>query len=592
MTLISLTKTKKYAITYSMGEAMYEYNISSATARNWKRINTNTAGRLRTRANKTLSDKRVLPLEYMSNKGNISYVQHILDYIDDNHTDIMSVIFSLGISLLKKAGIYGRPHIATVLNEYAGVAVIDEMKNIAMPSGEEDILGLIYQSYLKEGMKNLMGAYYTPQKIARSMTKGFNFSNGELFLDPCCGSGSFLLSVQAENPSQIFGIDNDRIAVLIAKINLLLKYKNLDFVPQVYCLDYLLGYSILQQHRVFEVKADYIATNPPWGAHGTLMDETFSCFFIKAHEQLKKGGIIKFLFPEAILNIKSHRDIRRFILENAGLASITMYNDVFSGVTTKYVDIECQTTADKKNFTVYENGKSRDFDTSSIYETKNLIFNVLSSDDMSIIKIVKNRGCYSLKDSVWGLGIVTGDNKRKLFSKQCDGMEKIYTGKEITPYILSTAKNYILYDRSVLQQTARDEIYRAPEKLVYKFISRGLIFAYDSTGSLFLNSANILIPFVPSMSKKTVLAFLNSPLFQFVYTKLFKDIKILQGNLIELPFPKLSAMEDKTLSALVEDVLNGKTSKVKDIEDYIFFLYGLTREQIVYVRREINGKVD
>lgn len=40
------------------------------------------------------------------------------------------------------------------------------------------------------------------------------------------------------------------------------------------------------------------------------------------------------------------------------------------------------------------------------------------------------------------------------------------------------------------------------------------MFAYDDTSSLFLNSANILIPNIPGMSTKTVLAFLNSSLYR------------------------------------------------------------------------------
>ena len=69
-----------------------------------------------------------------------------------------------------------------------------------------------------------LGSYYTPQKIACNMTKDFDFSKGQLFFDPCCGSGAFLLTVTANEPSQLYGVDNDKVAVLISKINMLLKY--------------------------------------------------------------------------------------------------------------------------------------------------------------------------------------------------------------------------------------------------------------------------------------------------------------------------------------------------------------------------------
>lgn len=576
-----------------------KYGISDATLRNWEKLNTGTNGRLTTRANKRKSKKRVLPMEYISNKDNIAFIQNTLDYIDENSIDIMSAILSLGISLLKKANIYNHRHVKTTLEEYASIAVIDELVSSNLPTNEFDILGLIYQSYLQEGKKNIIGSYYTPQKIVYNMTKDFDLSNGALFFDPCCGSGAFLLTVSANEPNQIFGVDKDKVAVLISKINLLLKYKDKEFFPQVYCIDFLMDRSIMQQHPIFEKKFDYIATNPPWGAvnsksniYAITSKETFSYFFVKAFEQLKENGTIKFLFPEAILNVKVHKDIRQFILDHAGLVSITIYDDRFSGVTTKYIDIECGNGAYKNSFNVYTGSKKRTVEMKTVQETENLVFNLLSDYDLSIIKLVKSIGKYSLQNSIWALGIVTGDNKSKLFSEYHDGMERIYTGKEIQPYVLRPAKNYILYDRANLQQVAKEEIYRAPEKLVYKFISNKLVFAYDNSASLFLNSANILIPNIPSMSIKSVMAFLNSSLFQFMYIKLFGEVKILKGNLIELPFPELSTTDNVKITSLVDELLGGNSAKREEIENYIFSFYGLTNEQITHVRIIVNGNVD
>lgn len=576
-----------------------KYGISDATLRNWEKLNTKTTGRLTTRANKRKSKKRILPMEYISNKDNIAFVQNTLDYIDENDIEITSAILSLGISLLKRENLYTCRHVTDVLEEYIDIVVIDELVSFNLPTDEFDILGLIYQSYLQEGKKNIIGSYYTPQKIAYNMTKDFDLSHGELFFDPCCGSGAFLLTVSASEPKQIFGVDNDKVAVLISKINMLLKYRDVEFIPQIYCVDFLMGYSVIQQHPIFEKNFDYIATNPPWGAmddysniYAITSKETFSYFFVKAFEQLKENGTIRFLFPESILNVKVHKDIRKFILDRAGLVSIATYDDMFSGVTTKYVDIECSNRANRSTFVVCAGDKKRTVEIKTVYETENLIFNLLSDDDLSIVRIVKDRGKNSLQNSTWALGVVTGDNKGRLFPEWHEGMEKIYTGKEIQPYVLRPAKNYILYDKANLQQVAKEEIYRAPEKLVYKFISKKLVFAYDNSASLFLNSANILIPNVPSMSIKTVMAFLNSSLFQFMYIKLFGEVKILKGNLIELPFPEISTTDNEKIAALVDEILSGNSKKQEEIENYIFSVYGLTDEQKTYVRRMINGKAD
>ena len=575
-------------------------DISSATLRNWKRLGTQSASRLTMRANKRNSLKRILPFEYFSNENNIGAVQEILDIIDTKKITIKSAVFSLSLNLLKKSGLYNKDHVNKVLHDYADTPVDNELVNITLPDDEYDIIGLIYQSYLQEGKKNITGSYYTPQRIVRNMTKDFDFTEVQEFFDPCCGSGAFLLSIPTNDPNRLYGVDNDELAVFIAKVNLLLKFPTIEFVPHIYCLDYLEGNSLIQRHFIFDKEFDYIATNPPWGAMNNgyvnieeiTSNETFSFFFVKAFEHLKDGGRIRFLFPQSILNVKIHRDIRKYILDKANLISIMMYEDMFSGVTTKYVDIECSKKAGNDYF-VYQCGtKQRKVNIGTIYETDNLIFNLLNEMDISIIHTVKDRGTYSLADSIWALGIVTGDNKGKLFSQPHYGMEKIYTGKEIQPYILKPAQNYIVYDRNNLQQVARDDIYRAPEKLVYKFISNKLVFAYDDSKSLFLNSANILIPKVPNMEVKTVMAFLNSSLFQFMYLKLFGEVKILKGNLIQLPFPEITPKENLELIELVNVVLQGDKSKQHEIDDFVFSVYGLSESQITYVRRTVNGEID
>lgn len=134
-----------------------------------------------------------------------------------------------------------------------------------------------------------------------------------------------------------------------------------------------------------------------------------------------------------ILNVKAHKDIRKYILEVAGLISITTHEDMFSSVTTKYIDIMCGNSADKKQFMFCSKNEKRYVDIQTVYETENLIFNLLSDNDISIIQIIKNKGKYSLQDSIWALGVVTGDNKDKLFSECHNGMEKIYTALDCSP---------------------------------------------------------------------------------------------------------------------------------------------------------------
>lgn len=581
-----------------MDNTQLKLSVSYATVRNWNKLKTEVNGRLESRANKRKSKKRILPLEYFCNLSNVDFIQHLLDIVDELNQSVSAVVFSLGINKLKRHNIYHLQHVQNVLNEYAKWNIIEEIVALELPLDEVDIIGLFYQSYLYEGKKNVIGSYYTPRKIVRNMIKSFDFSEGQTVLDPCCGSGAFLLEINATNTEQIFGIDNDEIAVFIAKINMLVKYADKIFSPQIFCLDFLSDKSMLQCKKICSMRFDYIATNPPWGAMSSrnnniiFSSETFSFFFVRAFEYLAEYGTIRFLFPESILNVKMHKDIRRFMLRNTQIVSVTAYSGMFSGVTTKYIDIECSKATQKEKFVFYDDTGSREISVSSIYETENTVFNFMDTTDILIIQRVKSKGSYSLKDSIWGLGVVTGDNKNKLFSTRQDGMEKIYTGKEICPYLLKPANKYLLYNRQNLQQVAKEEVYRADEKLVYKFISNKLVFAYDDSRSLFLNSANILIPHIPNMSIKTAMAFLNSELFQFLYMKMFGEVKVLKGNLMELPFPCISPKDDSLISSKVDLMLRGEIFHEVELQNIIYSIYGLTNEQIQYIRRTINGKTD
>ena len=564
--------------------------ISTATRRNWERLHTDSSTRLTRRANKQKSRKTILPVEY-STGNNLSFFRQLSAHVQAHAWDTAAVLYALALELLERQGLRHKPHVRRVLQQYTP-AQLPDLSGWDIPSDEWDLLGFVYQSLLSEGRKNRMGSYYTPQEIALQLTADLDFSGGQTFLDPCCGSGSFLLAVQAASPRQLFGLDVDPIAVMIAKINLLLRYPDQEFDPQVYCMDYLTAAAVPQGPDTF----DYIVTNPPWGAApvprpypaGITSGESFSCFFVTAFRQLAENGCIRFLFPESILHVRAHQDIRTFLLHACRMEQLIRYDNTFSGVVTKCIAICCRKAPPAATVQLQDTAGTHTLARSDLVQTRHQAFCFLTPQDAEILSILRQQGRYDLSRSGWALGIVTGDNRHKLRQAPEPGWEPIYTGREITRYTLKPANKYLLYDRSRLQQTAPDTYYRAPEKLVYKFISNRPVFAYDNSGSLFLNSANILIPQIPGMSIKTVLAFLNSELFTCYYTCLFRDVKLLRGNLSELLFPPITPEQNHQLEAMVDAILCGDMAQDQLLQDAIYALYPLSEAQIQYIRQRIR----
>lgn len=528
----------------------------------------------------------------------------------------------------------GPPSEAPHRRGYGGITIDDRLATLDLPTDEADLLGLVYQCLLSEGHKIRTGSYYTPKAVVDWMLGGFSFANGETLLDPCCGSGSFLLATAAPDPKQLFGTNIDPTAVMVAKVNLLLKYRDVVFVPQVYVADFCkvcdagdtsdAAGDDVGDEESFPVRPvlprcpfqgwrfDCVVTNPPWGAKSAKStknikspktaatrspaEDSFARIFKAAFSVLTEDGAVRFLFPEAILNMKSHKSVRDFALEK-GLSAVTLYDALFSGVTTRYVDLECRPGRRADAFVVRAAEKDAEgrgareerlVPKSAVFETRNHVLNFWT-DDLAIVRRVKALGAYDLTESSWGLGVLTGDNKEKLFPELSLGTEPIYTGKGIEPYRIRPARHHIVFDRQRLQQAAPDAVSRAPEKLVYKFISKRLVFAYDAEGSLCLNSANILIPSVPSMGIKTVMDFLNSSVFQFLHAKLFGEVKVLKGNLTELPFPHVSEEIDARLTRLANEVLAGDDAKRDEIDALVFAIYGFGDDEIRCIRSVVEA---
>ena len=156
----------------------------------------------------------------------------------------------------------------------------------------------------------------------------------------------------------------------------------------------------------------------------------------------------------------------------------------------------------------------------------------------------------------------------------------------LNKYFLSQASNFISFEPQKFQQVAPIEKYRAKEKLIYRFISNKLVFAYDDKQKLTLNSANILIPKIDNYPIKVILALFNSSLYQFIYSKKFNTIKVLRGNLEELPLPTLSEENYNKITKYIDEIISSsKTHSQLDL--LIFKLFDISESEKEYILASI-----
>jgi predicted RNA methylase len=586
-------------------------------------IENGTIKRLNRYANKSKSKKSFIPLELLKSGKDAGLIKIITSYIHKNNLNINSSLFYLCVNLLIKKNIInnssfknlarsnfkiqGRQYLTEELLAWYNESKDHQKKYTDLLKFElpdsSDITGIIYQSLKREGSKNKEGSYYTPDSVIKMISEQYSFKNCNFF-DPCCGTGRFLLyfADKISNPDNLAGFDIDLTAVRIARINLIIKYSTANFKPNIFCQNALIDNSL--NDLLKNKKIDIIATNPPWGLRFRKNEikelkslfpeiksgESFSYFLKACIDIVPKKSSIVFILPESVLNIKTHRDIRGYILDNTGIIKINHINNKFKNVFTGVIILELSKKENSKTKVIYGN-KTYQINSERFKENRDFIFDTsINNKDYKILKKVFSLPHRTLKyNADWALGIVTGNNEKYLEVKK-PGNEPVFRGRDITPYLLSEPAYFIKFNPDIFQQTAPLHKYRVKEKLIYKFISKKLVFAYDNKKSLTLNSANILIPEIKSFSIKIIMALFNSTLYNFIFQKKFNTIKVLKSHLEALPVPELDKNQKQDILSHVNSVLkrNNIPENILKIDNMIFNIFKINLHEQAYIKESIK----
>ncbi|MFW5807875.1 MAG: TaqI-like C-terminal specificity domain-containing protein, partial [Spirochaetota bacterium] len=459
-------------------------------------------------------------------------------------------------------------------------------------------------------------------------------------MDPACGSGQFLTSVFKRLRSlytnigisieeagrrivlhNLIGYDSDPTAVYIARHNLsMLSGLPVSEITSIRHNDFIYKDSLsLEQDTLSEDQYDLIIGNPPWGSTLTPEEKkyyraayysaksginTFTLFIERSLELLKEKGRLSFLVPEALLNIRAHRNCREMLITHTQIQNINLWGDQFKGVYAPAISFCCvkDTTHNKDNTITINDVTHKRFDTMYVKQAavrrvpEHIISIHFTVHALDIIEHMNTVNCYYLKDSArFFLGIVTGNNPRFLSdSRSEDTPDPILTGRDITPYRAGKAGTYFRYDPDALQQTAPRELYLTKNKIIYKFIGKRLTFAMDREGHYTLNNVNGFIPDMETVTPEAMLAILNSSLIQYFYEKNFFTIKVLRGNLERLPLKKLSGEAEKLLTGLALEAMNAdglsENKRIQDtIDDIVFHEYDITEKNAYRIWEEYNS---
>ena len=435
-------------------------------------------------------------------------------------------------------------------------------------SGEE--VSSKYESSLSESYKYKEGVYYTPQYIVEDMLKSINITKDKLFLDPCCGSGNFIIEAikKGISPENVYGFDVDENAVEITRkrIKEISGYDSKNII----CADFL-----SQKPKAKSQRFDYIFTNPPWGKkinkteklrYSSLYNsgnsnDTSALFYFASLKMLKKDGMIGMLLPDSFFNISSFENARKSLL-SLQINRFVDYGKAFKGLMSKAVAfvttndewlktngksmIECEIYNVRKHLRSQE----------SFADIPKHIFNFhIEESESDMIRRVFSMPYITLKDNAkWGLGIITGDNEKICRKQSAEGCVPIYRGKDILRNSLAEPSLFIDENLEGCRQVAEMELYKAPEKVIYRFISNRIVCYHDTEQRYILNSANLFVlneDFPISYSQLVDL--LNSDFMNWLFRSIFNTHKILRSDLEMLPIFHEYFRENEVFS---EETLN------------------------------------
>lgn len=208
-----------------------------------------------------------------------------------------------------------------------------------------DILGNFYGEFVKYGGSdgNSLGIVLTPRHITNLMCELIEINENDYVLDPCCGSGGFLIAAMNKmleqtndenkrteiKQEQLHGIELQQKLFTIATTNMILRGD---------------GKSNLKRDDIFHVdKEEYnhkitkALINPPYSQAKTKnLSHLSEISFIKETLSLMKTGAkLAAIVPQSTMigKTKNDKTYKREILENHSLDTvITLNKDTFYGV--------------------------------------------------------------------------------------------------------------------------------------------------------------------------------------------------------------------------------------------------------------------
>lgn len=382
------------------------------------------------------------------------------------------------------------------------VEIIERTKKHNFKTLDRDLLGEVYQKHISKEVRKSLGQFYTPDELINHILDQIDLTSDMKLADISCGSGTFLklayerlfekmTKVEKWDPasahthlmsSVLYGIDIDSFAAQLTMMNLLLiDLENPSPKMNVYEWDSLrtalLSHSTQSsEESVWETSkapteildsesVNAAVGNPPYvvvrrdnplyadelkGYYTTVLSgpaNTSTMFVRRCIDITKESGRIGLVLPKSLTWVDSYAGIRKHILQNCSILSITDIGRGFEDVGFEMVTMVMRKDKDRKKrdgnsvnaITDIKDLASHSYEQASIPQSlfeEVDTFSIYLSGQMKDIAEKMLRGSKRLTDiaDIWrGLPTSVNDPMIKEAKTQAD-QEPMLQGKSVFRY--------------------------------------------------------------------------------------------------------------------------------------------------------------
>ncbi|QYR67580.1 N-6 DNA methylase [Fusobacterium animalis] len=435
-----------------------------------------------------------------------------------------------------------------------------------------------YEKSLDLEYKKNKGIFYTDIELAEKIIDFLEIPKDSIILDPCCGTGNFLVAAKNQGYQKTYGADIDKKAISLSKKNTnITNLKVIDTLANK-------ANNVLSKFKL-EEPVDVIIGNPPYApiAKDIIIDTSdylflrevkdsgsnlFIAALYRAFDLVKENGIISYVIPKNFLHVTSYKVLRKMILNEKQIISIVDIGENFKNVRGEQIIITLRNKFVKNNNICiyrYENNKiikklevPQDF-----YKDEILLFG--SKEDFSIFK--KLEGAYQ-KFSDICTGYV-GRGKSKL--------DTAITGKDIRKFSFKNTKVPKKGNKVFIQN-----IYSAEAGIIASFAGE-------------LEAAETVTVFTDGDEKmcRYILGFLHSRLCNYYLLKFcFNNSKLTMHTdakyLKKLPLVKDSKTFSRVISVVkslekIDYMSEDWFEMLESLNNLIYKIYGINENEKNYI---------